>query len=381
MMLAVLILATMFTLIATSFIFIQQAKVQLNRQLAYDGQTVNAAQAGLIDALSWFRRQQAQPVVAFSPTRDMSVNPPVNETDDAAIGLVREYEISDLGNVWGRYEVRAAEVQDVSDERGKDVNGTVWELKSHGITYVRKDSTKDYDEYPNSIITKTLARTEIQRLTLRPPANAAINVQRGDNVTTQSNTRIFGNNNIGIAYPPDTGFPARSGEVNAAAAESQVEAYNDSISAIFGVTQSELVAMADVKAASVAELPATLPAMSIVVIQGDARFTTDNPLIGVGVLLVFGDLTIDNNTASAFNGLIYVDGDYIQGAPSSMSGTLIITGDCDINGSSDFSEINYDAEIISQIQKNLGQYRFTRNQTLGHSNVAMDGANPSPLAQ
>ena len=90
--------------------------------------------------------------------RDLAAVPPVNETDDAAIGLVREYEIGP--NLWGRYEVRltvpaepftdsnsngvhddgepftdtngnakrddARETRDVSIERGLAGSGAVW---------------------------------------------------------------------------------------------------------------------------------------------------------------------------------------------------------------------------------------------------------------
>ena len=82
LMLAVLVTATMFALIATSFVFLQEAKVSINRQLSFDGQTMNAAQAGLIDTLSWFRRQQTQPVTQFSPALNANGSPPVNETDE-----------------------------------------------------------------------------------------------------------------------------------------------------------------------------------------------------------------------------------------------------------------------------------------------------------
>ncbi len=367
MMLAILIIATMFTLIATSFIFLQQAKYSINRQLSYDGQTLNAAQAGLVDALSWFRRQSLQPVATFSPVRNDSASPPVNETDDAAVGLVREYEISELGNVWGRYEVRTSEIEDVSDERGKDATGAVWQLTSRGIVYVRRDASKSFDQYPNSVISQAVARTEIQRLTLVPPANAAISADRGDGIDTESNTRIFGNGNIGIAYPPSTGSPSVAGEIKGSPAQSTADPYNSSISAVFGVTQQELLGMADVRVSSVAELPDQIADMSIVVITGDATFTSARPLRGVGVLVVFGDLELQADSKSVFNGLIWVDGDYTQGAPSSVSGSIVCTGDVDIEGASDFSEVNYDPGILSQIQKHLGQYRFTRNQVFSRT--------------
>ena len=45
--------------------------------------------------------------------------------------------------------------------------------------------------------------------------------------------------------------------------------------------------------------------MSLIVIQGDATFTTAQPLVGSGILVVFGNLTIP--AGSNFNGVIYVD--------------------------------------------------------------------------
>ena len=107
------------------------------------------AEAGLVDAYAWFRRQTVQPV---------------SETDDPDIGLVREYEIGP--NLWARYEVRreavaepfsdvnrnglydegepytdenddgewdaGRETQDISHERGQSGQGAIWLLVSHG---------------------------------------------------------------------------------------------------------------------------------------------------------------------------------------------------------------------------------------------------------
>src|SRR5262245_27522273 len=68
------------------------------------GQALDLARAGVVDAYAWFRRQTSQPVFTFAPRRDLTATPPVNETDDPAIGLVREFEISP--RIFGRYEVR-----------------------------------------------------------------------------------------------------------------------------------------------------------------------------------------------------------------------------------------------------------------------------------
>src|SRR5437588_2520302 len=73
-------------------------------EFSAEGQARSVAEAGLVDALAWFRRQQTQPVTVFAPKRDLAANPPVNETDNPAVGLLRDYEIAP--SVWGRYEIR-----------------------------------------------------------------------------------------------------------------------------------------------------------------------------------------------------------------------------------------------------------------------------------
>lgn len=73
------------------------------------------ANAGIEDAISWFKRQLSQPVSEFSPDD--------NDTEDSNIGLVREYLIS--GNVYGRYEVPKNEVIDVSSKRGLPQEGSI----------------------------------------------------------------------------------------------------------------------------------------------------------------------------------------------------------------------------------------------------------------
>ncbi|HSP33463.1 MAG TPA: hypothetical protein VLU46_04005, partial [Thermoanaerobaculia bacterium] len=63
------------------------------RQLTEQGQALNAAQAGLTEGLSWFRRQTTQPVTNFAPVLDTAGPPPILDTENSALGLVREYPI------------------------------------------------------------------------------------------------------------------------------------------------------------------------------------------------------------------------------------------------------------------------------------------------
>lgn len=361
-LLAVFVLATLFTMIGTGLILIQITQSGLSEQLRYHGQAVNAAQAGLVDALAWFRRETTQPVSAFTPERDMSVTPPVNETDDASVGIVREYLVDSVGSVWGRYEVPLSGVVDVTQERGKTGTGTVWALESRGYIYVNRDQSKAYDEAPNEVISHTVGRTEIQRLSIVLPANAAINCDRGDDIRTASRTRVYGGDDIGFAYPSSTGSPSVSGERTGSPWRSDVDPYNADIDEVFGVSQNELVAMADMVVTSVNDLPTTLPDMTLIVVNGDATFDATNRMTGTGVLVVLGDLTIAQNSYSNYSGLVYVTGNYTQNAPSQVNGSLIAGGNVRLNGTGDFSEFFYDSEILGQIQRHMGQYRFNRNQ-------------------
>ena len=48
------------------------------RALTYQGQALNAAQAGLTEGVSWFRRQTLQPVTTFQPVQNLAATPPID---------------------------------------------------------------------------------------------------------------------------------------------------------------------------------------------------------------------------------------------------------------------------------------------------------------
>jgi hypothetical protein len=364
-MLAIVTLAVIFFLVTTGLIVAQLSKASIKRQLIYHGQAVNAARAGLVETLSWYRRQATQPVAAFSPQRDLTATPPLNDTDDPSVGLVRDFEISKLGSVWGRYEVRPSRVADVSAARGMTGSGAIWQIDSVGIVYVRSDPGMPHDQYPNRIVSRAYARNEFQRLTLVPPANAAINAARGTDVNLAVSTRVLGGNTgIAVAYKSGTGSPITNGKIDGISPTGQVNPYLDSIQDVFGVGQQELIGMADIVAASVTDLPARLPDMSLVVLTNDATFTSARPLIGNGILVALGDLTIAAGSVSNYNGVVYVEGDYTQQSPSQISGTVIGKGQISLQSAGDFSEVYYDPEIITQLQRQIGQYRLARSTIL-----------------
>src|SRR5207253_3110592 len=155
------------------------------------------------------------------PKQNLAATPPVNESDDPATGIVRTYQIADTGRVWGRYSERRTKVLDVSKKRGKAADGTVWRIESEGLVFVRNDKTKEPEQSPNVILARSTMRTELQRLGLQLPANAAINSVRADNVNISKAGRVLGGSSgIGIAYPTSTGAITNKGSVTGNPAQS-----------------------------------------------------------------------------------------------------------------------------------------------------------------
>ena len=398
-MLALGIVSVVFLLILAGLLMVNLAGKLITRQLRYQGQAQNAAEAGLVDALNFFRRNSIQPVVAFDPQLDLGANPPLDDSAFPAIGIVRDFRVSDLGNVCGRYEVRRQDldddgtidpgevdrgVQDITDNRARTTagDGNVWLVESHGIIYVdNTDSDSnpstcdltysdantngvwDFGEGGEVLIRRTL-RTQIQRMSLvLPGGQAALNVKVGATIDIGDGgdkARVLGGpSGTGIVYETGSGAPTITGDVQGGvAATSTITPFNDSFLDVFGVTQSELIASADDTATDVTGLPPTW-AMKLFVVTGDATFTDLLPLIGSGVLVVIGDLFIP--AGSNYQGVIYVTGDYIQEGPSLVSGAVIAKGAVTMSGAGDFAEVDYDDNIINQVQAEMIQYRFGRN--------------------
>jgi len=198
-------MATMFMIIAAVLIvvgtqLVKTARQQANQQTNSVAVAQNAAQAGLQDAIGWFKRQTNQPVAAETnpnnygaapnptPTYPVTIttnngpltvtysdqafypvyntaNPVSTDTIDPTIqGIVNEFSPDGAGSVsqattdgsqprWERYEVLqqpagapvSNAVHDVTGERmfqKMDGLGYVWSIQSTGYYYIRKDFTK-----------------------------------------------------------------------------------------------------------------------------------------------------------------------------------------------------------------------------------------------
>jgi hypothetical protein len=358
------------------------------------GQSEAVANAGLTDAYAWFRRQTVQPVVTFAPRRDLAASPPVNETDDPAVGLVREYEV--MPSLWARYEVlpgRTAETftdsngdgrygvgepfvdangngrrdpdretLDVSVKRGLSGSGGAWHVVSHGYIYRRPRADLPLTTAPNVRIASTVTSGEIRRLTITPPATSALCVRTASSANIGSRSRVLGGTKGGIISKSSTGSPtiSTSAEVAGTPRVGTVSSYLDSVDNIYGVTLTELKGMADASYTNPATVPGTMGDYTLTVVTGNVTFDATRPLRGTGVLVVVGNCTIASGSNSFFNGVLHVTGNLTLRGPSYVRGTIVVTGTCDVSGTGgDYVEVDYDQNIVVNLLTLMGQYRHT----------------------
>jgi len=349
----------------------------IKRQLVSQGQAVNAANAGLTEGLSWFVHRRQQPVSNFDPQSDIGGvcthtprhSPLVFESEDPAIGIVRSFEITGPGRVWGRYEVRRGAVQDLSTRRGKPVAGTIWQLDSEGIVYVRNDASLGPDVRPNIVLARRTMRVDIQRLAIQLPANAAIFAPRGLDINVVRPSRVQGGaSGIGAAYAPSTGTARGTGTISGNPAQSTTNGQY-ALDRVFGVTQNELLAMADIVVDDESQLPDPLPDMSLIVIRGNATFNAVRKLSGSGILVVLGNLILNPQSDAFFGGLIWVGGDFTIAPPGVINGAVVSSGRVQIIGGSEAVELNYDPAILDQVRLQMGNYLFSRSPWI----VGQDG--------
>ncbi len=364
-----LIIAIFITIFGTGLILsglISMNGVEKEAPVGYrlGSQARQFATAGLIDGLAWFRRQTTQPVTAFDPRLDMAVTPPIIDTMDPSIGVVREFEIS--GGVWGRYELRRfvpnvspaiAEVADISTDRGAASAGTVWRLVSRGFVFRRTDPTVAFNVQPNYVLGQEVVDAEIRRMTLAPPGQAALCSRRADSVTIGSRGRIRGGSAVGIVYKSSTGSISNSGQVSGIQSHTGLAAYADTVQAIFGVTAAELRTLADDRITTSAAFPFPIPVNQVIYAETDLVFDSTRPLRGLGIVYVDGNVTIQSGSNSFFNGLLVVTGNLTVNAPALMRGSVVVHGSVNFQGLGDYSELEYDDGVLNSLMQEVGQYR------------------------
>jgi hypothetical protein len=382
-----LILALLFTVIVAGITLtgtlMLRSHIQTNRTAwASKSQALQVARSGLAEGVAWLRRQTSQPVLTFAPQLDTSASPQLLDTIDPDIGLVREFRIT--GKIYARYEVwkqwdadpdaarlarrQQNQCEDVSMARAGASPGTVWRLRSVGYIFNLVDATVPFNVAPNSVIASQVAVNEVRRLVIGLPGLAAVNVGDGNSCHINTNGRIVGNTAGGIYYPAGSGTPttgpANANRVTGNPRLSTAVDYDDSYEGVFGVSFSELQAMATLVVTDPTQIPSPMPDMGLIIIDcGNVTIDDEMPLTGSGIVIIRGNthLVPDNN--SNFSGLLYVDGSLTVRAPSVINGSVICTGNMSVQGAADYATINFDGEILEELMTYLGNYRVS-NTTL-----------------
>lgn len=387
----VVVFLSLLALIPVGMQMVQVSSKRTRQQTHLSVQADNVARAGLIEAISWFRRQATQPVRSSSdpvayPWADAAFFPRENaiealaDTMDEDIGLVKEYALTEDTNVWGRFEIRRQQdtatnpedtqaVHDISHKRIEGASagdGLAWYVESTGIVFRRKDSGVAFNVAPNEVIGRARVATEIRRIALTLPANGAVITRRRNLVTCSNNGRIVGGNNIGLGYYMG-GAATVSGtgsQITGTPAQSDIDGGASGTiypQTIFGLTKNELKLTADYTVSSVSEMPSDYPAMAVVYIAGNASFDAGHKLRGGGILFVDGNLTVATTANTLFSGLIYVVGTTSISGPALISGALVSEGNVTLNGSGDVAEIDYDDSILNSVRQQVAQYRENKS--------------------
>jgi len=384
--------------IAAATYYLGNSVHRARHELAYSGQAMNVARAGLADAVNWFKAQATQPVrsngtnytypdAAFDPQH--SGTPTLDYTDDQTIGMVKEYAITDDELLWGRYELRRQQTDNQADStqtdttavhditarllRGNGGDGLAWYVQAKGIVYLKLDPAKAYNQAPNKVIESVSMAEQILSLAIQRPAESAIIVGTASQINIGTNARITGMPNAyAVTYKSGSGTPTPSTAPSTVTGSPSAYLslpsanYFDDVHSVFGVSQSELKSLASISVSTVAGLPEDMPSMAIVYIDGNATFTPTRPLAGGGILFVNGDLTIQANSDALYSGFIYCTGHVYQYAPSLISGMVVAHGGYTISGTNDVAQVEYSLSVLNTVRNQICQYQEAKAPYVVH---------------
>jgi hypothetical protein len=339
-------------------IFMSAQRQERSVRLSREAMASTFARSGLADTLGWFRRQVQQPVARFAPVCEPDRDPPIVDTIDPALGLVRSFEIR--GNLWGRYEVRQEDARDVSRERDAEKPGSVWDIGVRSYVYRVVDPDVPFDRPPNRVVSTVIERTEIRGIPVRPPAMAAVCAEDPASVKLNTGASVDGGLGAGIAGKPlHNALSLLSQAISGAPAVAGLAGYDQSPVSVFSMGLEELRSLAD-------EVWQEEPPASVTELDGQVIYARDGldlatPITADNVLLVVdGNLHVKRGNNAAVRGLVYVTGDaHIEG-PFRLEGSLVVGGKLRLGGSTETVLVRFDAAVVERMRQEAAKYRLRR---------------------
>ncbi len=360
-----LIWALLFVVITSGMVIAHTIYLAANRRdmdvrFRQTALATNLARSGALDALRWFQKQPTQPVTGFAPKSDPGADPPLLDTLDPSLGLVREFEVR--GSLWGRYEVRNDEVVDISRQRHETTPGTVWDLGARGLLYERNDPNKRFDEAPNRIVAITRVHTEMRGVPILPPSQAAICVPDDDQLVIGPKGHLDGKGRPAVAHDParvDV-LAAVPPEVRGLPPQVTVPGYDASPEKMFKMPLDVMRSLSDRVVTGPGDLPKHPITDQIVFAPGNLTLPAGKPLRGRMLLIVDGDLTVEDGNGSNFTGIVFVTGKALIRGAFQLAGSLIAGSEVRIGEGTEKVDIGYDQGAIDQLRAELGRYRTSR---------------------
>ncbi len=359
-----LVWALFFVAITAGMMISHSTEMQSNRKdmdVRYRQKALaaNIANSGLTDTAAWFRRQATQPVPDFAPQSDPAANPPVIDTIDPSKGLVREFEVR--GSLWGRYEIRKDEAEDVSAAYGQPA-GSIWDVGSRGILYEVVDKTKPFNQYPNRVVATQTMRTEIRGVPMAVPAQSAVLTQNPTKVTIGSGASITGSaSSPGLTFV-ENGVTGLLSTLTGTPSSLRVPGMDLSMENVFGMREDRLENVADLSVKDARDLLRRPLQDQFVFVDGSLKLDTAQALRGRAAIVIKGDFEAKEGNGTDLTGLIYVRGKTSIKGPFRLRGTLIGAGDVEIAGTAKGpASIEHDAFQVSRIDDALGRYRKSKD--------------------
>lgn len=374
-----LVWALFFVTLITGLMLSHSLEMQANRRgltvdLAQRPLSRDFAQAALTDANAWFQRQLVQPVVQFAPQLDELADPPLHDTLDPELGLVREFHVR--GNLWGRYEVRRDECLDVSAGHGLAA-GSVWDVGARGILYQRDDPARPFDRAPNRVLAVQTLRTELRGLPVQTPAQSAVVVTAPARLQLGSDTRVSGGAGtpavaVVSLLPPILAVPL--GALLGFPSVQRLDPIDLSSTALFGMREDQLRALSDFVVADPRKLPAALQDQ-VLYVDKLLQLDVDRPLRGRALLYVAGDLVAQPGNGSDFSGLVIVQGNATLRGPFAFKGQMLVGGTLDAAGTADAPVVlAWDEPALQTLTQALSRYRKSSDVRPAGKNGAFTSA-------